>query len=65
MAAKQPEDETAGPFIVWSDMGYDGWHPTSYKTIEEAVLRLQSDGYPKVLTRPLKYEVKVTVVGEE
>ena len=30
--------DTAGPFIVWENHGYEGWLPTSYQTLKEALL---------------------------
>lgn len=31
------EHDNKGPFIVWTDYGCEGWHPTSYATLKEAV----------------------------
>lgn len=28
-----------GPFIVWTDYGYEGWQPTSYPTLLDAVTK--------------------------
>ena len=29
--------DTAGPYIVWENYGYEGWQPKSYPTLREAV----------------------------
>lgn len=29
--------ELEGPYIVWDDYGCEGWKPTSYKTLAEAL----------------------------
>lgn len=49
-------DDALGPFIVWQDSGVEGWGPTSYDTIKEALLA------PKyasrwVLTKTVDFEV--------
>jgi hypothetical protein len=31
------EESVEGPFIVWEYYGYEGWHPTSYPTLEQAL----------------------------
>lgn len=30
--------DVAGPYIVWIDYGCEGWLPTSYPTLKEALL---------------------------
>jgi hypothetical protein len=32
-----PNPDTKGPYIVWQDWGYDGWSPTSYNTLKDAL----------------------------
>jgi hypothetical protein len=35
MSARTP----TGPIIVWQDYGCEGWHPTSYATLAEALTK--------------------------
>lgn len=35
MVDRDPE----GPIIVWEDFGTEGWHPTSYPSIVDAIAR--------------------------
>lgn len=45
-----------GAFIVWFDFGYDGWHPYSYDTLEEAIASAESDrSNPYVITGPVVF----------
>jgi hypothetical protein len=45
-----------GPVILWVNYGYDGWRPTSYLTLKDALL---ADRYAStfVFTRLVEYEV--------
>lgn len=45
--------DTRGPFIVWEYFGYEGWHPTSYPTLLEAVTKGGMKGDAHVLTHRL------------
>jgi hypothetical protein len=49
-------DETRGPFVVWQNYGCEGWAPTSYETLKEALLahRYQTEW---VVTKLVKFEV--------
>ena len=29
--------DTDGPYIVWENYGYEGWHPKSYSNLAEAL----------------------------
>jgi hypothetical protein len=54
MASDDPA--TNGPFIVWQDYGYEGWAPTSYATLKEALEahRYQSEF---VITKRVEFDV--------
>lgn len=58
----RPED-TAGPYIVWQNYGCEGWSPTSYKTLAEAICTPRS--YDWILTMAADWGVeengKVTI----
>lgn len=49
--------ETLFPYIVWSDGGYDGWYPTGYNTLDEA-LKHESYGAEKIITKPCFYKIQ-------
>ena len=50
---------TDGPIILWLDYGCEGWKPTSYTSIREA-LEAQKYGSNYRITRLVTYEVKET-----
>jgi hypothetical protein len=43
-----------GPYIVWENLGCEGWQPKSFATIKEAV---EAVGYDSVVTSRVNYEV--------
>jgi hypothetical protein len=45
-----------GPYVVWADMGYEGWHPLSYATLKEA-LESHKWAHEWVITKPVEYEI--------
>jgi len=48
----------AGPYIVWVDNGaYEGWSPTSFVSLKEAVLFNETYGSPFVITKVVDVEV--------
>lgn len=49
----------AGPYIVWTDYGYDGWQPESYPTLEAAVKASRDGlyGCQTVIAKPVKFDV--------
>ena len=57
-------DDHAGPYTVWVNHGYEGWSPTSYDTLEEAIAH-ESYGLMKAITRAVQYEVKELPEGED
>ena len=48
--------DAEGPFILWINNGYEGWSPTSYPTLKEALMgeRYNSEW---VVTRLIEFEV--------
>jgi hypothetical protein len=49
---REPSD-VAGPIIVWRDYGCEGWQPTSYPTLAEALAKGSLDGLTTVATVPI------------
>lgn len=49
-------EDAAGPFIVWENLGCEGWHPKSFATIEEAVTG-QKYATEYVITRRVSFRV--------
>ena len=50
--------EVDGPYIVWVDGGaYEGWRPTSFVSLKEAVLFNETYGSPFVITKIVDVEV--------
>ena len=51
--------DTQGPIILWLDYGYEGWKPTSFATVKDALL---ADRYGSkfVITRVIEFEVEET-----
>lgn len=45
-----------GPVIVWENNGYEGWHPTSFETVKEALLA-QRYNSEFVITRAVVFDV--------
>lgn len=54
--------ELNGPIIVWVNYGYDGWAPTSYLTVKDALLGGRH-GSEFVITRLVAFDV-IEVEGE-
>ena len=52
MAENVPE----GPYTLWIDYGYEGWRPTDFQTLVEA---LQAERFCSrwVITKTVRYEV--------
>jgi len=44
-------------YIVWTNSGCEGWYPSEYDTLEEAVNH-ESYGMKKIITTEVKYTVK-------
>jgi hypothetical protein len=44
-------------YIVWVRNGCDGWSPTEYITLEEAIHH-ESYGSEKIITKEVRYEIK-------
>jgi len=51
-----PED-IKGPYIVWENNGCEGWQPTSFRTVLQA-LEKQKYSSEWVITKAISYEVK-------
>lgn len=51
------DKDAQGPFILWMDLGYDGWSPRSFKTLKEA---LETEKYSTewVITKTVEYNVE-------
>lgn len=54
-----PED-VAGPIIVWKYNGYEGWGPTSYPTLLDALANDNSYGNERVFT--FRIDLKAHVI---
>ena len=52
-------DDESGPFIVWENVGYEGWHPKSYQTLKDAVSDKRYQ-LTFVITKRVEYEVLET-----
>lgn len=52
--------DTEGPYIVWVNYGYNGWSPTSYATIQEAIVHgsREAYGYEIVVTKTVSVKVE-------
>lgn len=37
MTYKSTDKDIIGPYVVWVNNGYEGWRPTSYNTLKEAL----------------------------
>lgn len=48
--------DAEGPYIVWENLGYDGWHPYSFKTLKEA-LEKQKFSSEWVIAKLVVYEI--------
>jgi hypothetical protein len=51
------EQEIAGPYIVWTDYGCEGWQPESYSTLKEAMAAPRYGGENTIITKSAKYEI--------
>lgn len=49
--SKKPE----GPYVVWQNYGCEGWHPSSYSDISDALLATKYNDF--VITKIVKFEV--------
>jgi len=49
--------DTQFDYIVWVNYGCEGWSPTGYSTLEEAI-KHESYGAEKVITKECKYTLK-------
>ena len=49
--------DTDGPYIVWENLGYEGWHPRSFDDLTVA-LEYQRYSSEFVVTKVLKYKVE-------
>jgi hypothetical protein len=49
-------NETAGPIILWENYGYEGWKPTSFPTVRDA-LAAQRFNSEFVITRVADFQV--------
>ena len=49
-------DKPKGPYTLWFDYGYEGWKPTDFATLKEA---LEADRYTHdwVITKSVAYDV--------
>jgi hypothetical protein len=54
-------DDTGGPIIRWHDYGYEGWQPTSFKTIRDALVGFEAGD---VLTRHVEFKVIEITEGQ-
>jgi len=50
-------DRINGPYVVWQNYGYEGWHPHSFKTLEEAI-KAQKYTTDWIITKIVAYEIK-------
>lgn len=50
-----PSEEKLGPYVLWQDYGYEGWHPTSYPTLKDALLGERYNSF--VITRVVEFDV--------
>ncbi len=56
MDAEKPTALPQGPYTVWENFGYDGWHFTDYATLQEA-LNHQSYSTNRVIQKPVNFSV--------
>jgi hypothetical protein len=55
MTAQSDDKDIVGPIILWVDYGYEGWKPTSFQSIEDA---LKSEYYGNwIITRRVDWKV--------
>lgn len=52
--------ETEYKYVVWVNYGWEGWNPTGYEELEDAINH-ESHGYDKVITSG-KVKIKVEEV---
>ena len=50
-------EDAKGPYIVWENNGPEGWYPTSFKTLLEALEKQKYSSEWKI-TKAISYEVK-------
>jgi hypothetical protein len=50
------DDRPKGPYTVWVYYGCEGWAPTDYSTLEEALMH-QRYGGRCVIQNPVQYKV--------
>jgi hypothetical protein len=52
---RRRREAAAGPYVVWTDYGCEGWAPKSFATLKEA---LEAEHYGSfVITRLVEYEI--------
>ena len=56
------DEETKGPIIVWQDYGYEGWHPTSYPTLKDALVAQKYNDF--VVTSLVDFDVVAKSSGD-
>ena len=49
-------EDAKGPYIVWVNNGYEGWQPTSFNTLKEA-LESHKYTYEYVIAKKCEYEI--------
>lgn len=49
-------EDLKGPFIRWLNYGYEGWKPSSFQTLKEAI-EAQRYGEEMVITKRVKWDV--------
>lgn len=49
-------EDAKGPYVVWLNYGYEGWSPTSYNSLKEA-LEIEKS-YEYVITKKCEYEIR-------
>lgn len=54
-------DDIKGPIIRWHDYGYEGWKPTSFKTVKDAMIGLDRGD---IITRCVEFEIVEKQVDE-
>lgn len=56
MSYKSTNKNIIGPYILWQNYGCEGWKPTSFNSIKEA---LEGEKYSEfTITKAIDYEVK-------
>lgn len=53
----QPPKDTEGPYIVWENYGCEGWKPTSFHSIDAALIYHKYNS-EWIITKNVAWEVK-------